>query len=136
MIASASVTCRKGRPSLSTTTLGIIVPKPRVPDRMTRTTPPAATNGAIHRANSAMSSLPSPLPKISASCGAQTHRATPNSMLTASGGRKATKTVLRMSRTRSSARSREIDRTMPVSAPSSAVLDRIVKRPMADTKAP
>ena len=39
MRPSASATWRKGRPSLSTTTLGIIVPKPRVPDRMTRTTP-------------------------------------------------------------------------------------------------
>ena len=43
-----------------------------------------------------------------------------------SGGMMATQIVLRMSRARSRASSREMNRTRPVSAPSSAVLDRTV----------
>ena len=100
--------------------------------QLRRPIPPVTARQTI----AARTALPGPRPKMWASCGAHSHMATPKSVPTTSGGMTAMYTVRRMSCTRSSARNREMVRMSPVSAPSSAVLDSTVNRPMADTKAP
>ena len=116
-------------------TNGRIVPNPRVPARATVAAVANGMNGPKMRRYVA-TSAGFERDRTSAIGSAHTTVAMPASVATATAGTSATQTSGRRSPRRPCSRRRAMNRTIPVSAPSSVMLDRIVKTATAAKKTP